>query len=174
VEIVDLASKSRKIDDILDYEPKIVGLSVVEYLFNDAVRIAEEIRKESDTKIVFGGYYPTFEYKKCLELPTVDFVIRREGEIPLKRLADYLLRNEGCLYDIPGIAFKKNGKIYTTKEQFIQNLDTLPLPDFDLIDLSPYKKTTDGKKVMTVVGLRGCKYSCNFCSPSAFGRELVD
>lgn len=54
----------------------------------------------------------------------------------------------------------------------VENLDSLPLPAWDLIDIKSYKQTFLGKKIIHIFTSRGCPYRCTFCSQSVFYRKV--
>jgi anaerobic magnesium-protoporphyrin IX monomethyl ester cyclase len=76
---------------------------------------------------------------------------------------------------IAGIAFLKDGvSVKTTKRQVIKDLDTLPLPALDLLDISPYKKMwleNHGYFSLNFVTTRGCPYKCNWCAKPIYGNR---
>lgn len=76
---------------------------------------------------------------------------------------------------IPGIAFKKNNEaIKTAKRAVIKDLDTLPEPAWDLIDISPYKSMWlkhHGYFSLNFVTTRGCPYKCNWCAKPIYGNR---
>ncbi|MCR4318879.1 MAG: radical SAM protein [Candidatus Brocadiaceae bacterium] len=115
------------------------------------------------------GYYPTFAYGKILtDFPFIDSVTVGEPEFTSLDLARHILseKNKGFLdeMNIPGLAFRDtNGRIVFNPRPPIQNLDQLPSPDRQDIDL--YKK----KGIVTYIqGSRGCYGHCTFCYLNPF------
>lgn len=87
----------------------------------------------------------------------IDYIIRGEGEITIKKLLS-VLSNAENLSSIPGIVFKKKDEIIFTGQQIpIQNLDDLPLPDFSLLKYTKIKLFPVGR-------VRGCGMNCEFCA----------
>lgn len=76
---------------------------------------------------------------------------------------------------IEGIAYlKDSGVIKTTKRQVLKNLDSLPPPAWDLIDIRPYKQmwmTQHGYFSLNFVTTRGCPYKCNWCAKPIYGNR---
>jgi len=76
---------------------------------------------------------------------------------------------------IAGIAYLKNGQsVKTTKRSVIKDLDTLPSPAWDLLDISPYKKMwleKHGYFSLNFVTTRGCPYKCNWCAKPIYGNR---
>jgi len=149
-------------------EPYIFGLSCLTASISRGHIIAKQIKEVfSDSIIIFGGIHPTVLPEETLNTGLVDFVIRREGEVPLEALYK-AIKNKENPEAICGISFKKNGKI-------IHN-PTLPGPDMNSLPSFPYhlfEKHRDVYDFGFVVTSRGCPYNCIFCSQrSITGRRV--
>src|SRR3972149_6530048 len=113
------------------------------------------------------GYYPTFAYEKILtDFPFIDSVTVGEPEFTSLDLARHILseKRDSAEMNIPGLAFRDtNGKIVFNPRPPIRNLDQLPSPDRQDMDL--YKK----KGIVTYMqGSRGCYGHCTFCYLNPF------
>jgi radical SAM superfamily enzyme YgiQ (UPF0313 family) len=102
--------------------------------------------------------------------------VRHEGEVTLAELLERLEggRDPG---DLPGLVHRRDGEIKVNPPRpYIQDLDSLPLPAFDLIEdfdvyappLFHYKE----RPVGSVITSRGCPYECTFCEKTTFGNRL--
>ncbi|MGD2247736.1 MAG: radical SAM protein [Candidatus Methanofastidiosia archaeon] len=114
----------------------------------------EKIKEETPEKtIILGGPGPSSVAKKLMEkFSCIDVIVKGEGEATMKELAENTPLNR-----INGIVYRDNGKIYTTpKRERINNLDCLPFPAYEKVDLSLYDQAG-------VVTARGCPYHCSFC-----------
>lgn len=144
--------------------PKIVGISTTTETYNCGMRIAAYVKKNnSDITVIIGGCHVSFEYKDALDSGYVDYVIRNEGEITTKELLDYLIRGIGGIERIDGICYKNmSGEIIRNKNRkYIDDLDSLPIPDRLLYDLKSY---TFPASISTS---RGCPGNCIFCAATA-------
>ncbi len=142
----------------------IVCISVITSTAPKAYKIAKRI-KALDIPVIMGGAHPTFMPDEALEY--ADFVIRGEGDYSLVELLAYLEKGTPTRTDIKGLSYKDSGgkNVHNSSPDFIQNLDSLPEPDFSLVH---NWKTTNIYPVSTS---RGCPYDCKFCSViSMFGR----
>jgi anaerobic magnesium-protoporphyrin IX monomethyl ester cyclase len=112
--------------------------------------------------VIVGGAHASALPAEVLKSPHIDYVIIGEGERSLPRLIDCLAdgRDPG---DLAGIAFKRSGEVIVQpREEFIENLDTLPLPARDLLDPSWYGV---GKAACAMLlTSRGCPQRCSYCS----------
>jgi radical SAM superfamily enzyme YgiQ (UPF0313 family) len=62
----------------------------------------------------------------------------------------------------------------TPARRSITNLDALPFPAWDLIDVERYRvawTTAHGRLSWNVATSRGCPYACNWCAKPVFGRR---
>ncbi|MBD3155826.1 MAG: radical SAM protein [Candidatus Aenigmarchaeota archaeon] len=121
--------------------------------------------RNPEIQIILGGYNPTFLPGETLEkIPSVDFLVRGEGEYTLLELCKYLNgKSSKKLASIQGISYKnkKSGKIIHNKKRDLCKLDDLPLVDFEnYINIEKIRK----KIKPILMNSRGCIYSCNFCS----------
>ncbi|MDD4879408.1 MAG: cobalamin-dependent protein [Candidatus Omnitrophica bacterium] len=153
------------------YQPGIIGITCHTYARARALRIAKSAKEIlPEAIVVVGGAHPTVMAKQLLEnYPFID--IAAIGE------ADYVLREvcENKDYSaIPGIAYRENGRVVINpRPDVIADLDSLPFPAWNLLDLKRYP--SDGQGVyrgidlakeprISVVFSRGCVGDCNFCS----------
>ena len=106
-----------------------------------------------------------------------DFIIIGEGEVTLGELMDVLTgRSSRVRADIQGLGFRVgNGVITRTRSRdLVQNLDTLPFPAWDLVDIPRYRDVwhaRHGYFSMNLVTTRGCPYHCNWCAKPIYGQR---
>lgn len=131
----------------------------------EALQIARLI-KEWDSKkiVVMGGSHVSCDPEGVLKSPFVDYVILGEGEYRLASLVDCLRRERREEVDrIDGVGYRRDGKIRVNPLQsFITNLDSLPYPAKDLLDLDRYR--INKKRSTMILTSRGCPYRCTYCS----------
>jgi len=104
-----------------------------------------------------------------------DFVIKGEGEITLLELCTNILRSPDDKFrEIDGLSFIEDGRVVDTiARKPIKDLDSLPLPAWDLIDVENYRKhwfSANGYFSMNIVTTRGCPFGCNWCAKPIYGR----
>lgn len=164
--------------------PRVVGISVLATVRAAALRLAEQAHRHGAV-VVAGGADPTGRPEGYLrhgfdgEHP-VDMVVVGEGEQTLLELLPRLLgdapRSE-ALAGIDGLAFlDRDGQMVSTApRQHCADLDSLPLPARDLIDVEAYRRAWrehHGSFSLSIIATRGCPYGCKWCQKSVFGRSF--
>ncbi len=109
------------------------------------------------------------------------FVIVGEGEVTLgellARFDEALARGAGTnaidATPIAGLALLRRGFLQrTAPRKLLQDLDVLPLPAWDLVDIEGYRafwRDRHGYFSLNVVTTRGCPYLCNWCAKPVYG-----
>jgi radical SAM superfamily enzyme YgiQ (UPF0313 family) len=155
-----------------EFNPDVIGITTTS-LFMQYVRMTiEEIRKEysENVPIVLGGYHTTLNPDAAIQEKGVDAIIHGEGEYIL---ADYLdaLEQDRPLDGITGLWYKEDGKVFKNpKRPWIENIDDLPIPDYDLWeDIDKYFYFVGQ---LWLMGTRGCPFKCTNCSEEPMSRAL--
>jgi len=177
VRIIDPEAEGLDYSDVREtlknFNPDIVGLSSATPNFGQACKIARIAREENVSTIILGGAHassvPELVLTKCAD---IDLVAIGEGEGIMSELCA-----GKSLQEIDGIAYRKDGKIqFTVPRDPISNVDSLPLPARELVDLRLYRPNTyvdRGKNSVTLITSRGCPSRCVFCaSHTTLGRRF--
>jgi anaerobic magnesium-protoporphyrin IX monomethyl ester cyclase len=119
-------------------------------------------------KIIWGGYFPTNQFKVVLHSGYVDFVINGPGDHCFPKLINALERNEPFEL-IKNLIYKSEGKIFKTQKEDLIEQDGLPdLPYDRLADFYPMEKymgkTYLGEKTLAYHSSIGCPFTCSFCA----------
>ncbi len=165
-------------DALAKYAPDVVGVSGVLPTRENAFILAE-MAAEAGAVVVVGGPDPTAEPGAYLAHSAVDIVVHHEGEQTIARLLEMVDDDELTLEHLstePGIAYRVDGSVAVNQPRPpIENLDELPLPARDLIDMSRYLdlwETENGYSSMTISTTRGCPYNCTWCQDSVHGTNF--
>ena len=121
----------------------------------------------AELPIIAGGYGPTF-YPEEFLAAGFDIVAIGEAEETILKLANYYTGKKAAkLSGIKGIAYVKDNRLIKTKKpELIKNIDNLPFPDRDTLDLAKSRKCA-----INILSSRGCLGNCAFCSIAAFQRK---
>jgi magnesium-protoporphyrin IX monomethyl ester (oxidative) cyclase len=166
-------------DKILKNNAEIVGINCLySGLFPVVLHLAKRIKLlNSKIKVVIGGIHPTIYAKEILKQyqDSIDYVIIGEGEDSLVELLNCLAaHNLSGLSSIDGLGYlKDNQVVINPKNNYIENLDALPFPAVDLLNLPDYFIDTSSwhspkglpiKTPVPIITSRSCPNMCNFCS----------
>ncbi len=158
--------------------PDIVGISAV-LPTRDMTFALAATAAEHGTPVIVGGPDATLSPDTYLAQPAIDIVVHHEGEQTIARLLDLVDQGHltlDHLNDEPGIAFRSaNRPVLNQPRPPIENLDELPLPARDLIDMDRYLQTWEdqnGYSSMTIATSRGCPYGCEWCRHSVHGQSF--
>jgi anaerobic magnesium-protoporphyrin IX monomethyl ester cyclase len=142
------------------WQPGIVAYSVMTGSQHYYLELNRRIREVVPAFSVFGGPHPTF-FPEMIEEAGVDGICIGEGEEALVDLAN-ALSDGGLNPEIPNWHFKLDGEIIRNPVRpAIMDLDTLPLPDRDLL----YSRDVLSRKskIKHFITSRGCPYNCTYC-----------
>ena len=104
-------------------------------------------------------------------------VIAGEGEVTLGDVLDAMSgRIARPLTAIPGVCLRGvDGRLVRTPARdIIRDLDALPRPAWDLVDVEAYRRVwtaRHGYFSMNIVTTRGCPYHCNWCAKPIYGQR---
>jgi len=154
----------------------VTGISTTYAFLKEFSRITKGI--SDDIKVISGGALSSSIPEFILENTDVDVVVVGEGEKTFIELLSTFEEN-GDLDSVNGLCYKKGTSIIKTKDrELIQNLDELPLPDYDVLDMDFYTKVEVNKYLypelteqiemnqmrgITFLSGRGCYGKCIFC-----------
>ncbi len=180
VEILDLriipprqaeAALHRKLDKSWDF----IGLSALTHQSGVFQQVAKRVRRQCpESLIVAGGPITSTDPEFCLEGGFVDMCVQGEGE---QAFDEILARMEagGDFRHIPGVILPMaGGGMEVTPMQFVKDLDSLPVPAWDLVDFDVMARHMGmamrmGRRA-TVQTSRGCPFHCVYCH-SMFGKK---
>jgi radical SAM superfamily enzyme YgiQ (UPF0313 family) len=154
--------------------PDVVGLTSMVINSHVSLELGRRIREECPgVPILLGGTHFSSIAEEVLNFyPWIDYVIKGEGELPLRELIR-LIKNGSRLNadNAPSnVAFRDDGRVVSShvKKPF-GNMDELPPPAYHLVDLEEYF-SLNPERVIDYEPGRGCVYKCSFCySPVHYG-----
>ena len=125
-------------------EVEVIGVTGTTPQFSKMVEFAHVVKTEFKNKIlVAGGPHASSDPQSCLEAG-FNYVVVGDGEKAFLNII-----NHGSASPI----------VYDS----VKNLDSLPFPDREAIDIKRYKYKIDGLEATSVITTRGCPFSCAFC-----------
>jgi radical SAM superfamily enzyme YgiQ (UPF0313 family) len=154
-----------KADDVikLGLKPDLAAISTITPTAPQSYRLADYFRAQG-VPVVMGGPHVSYMLEEALE--HADYCICGEGEIPLPALVESLNKGDS-LASVPALAWKEKGGVHLNpRETPVRELDTLPLPDFSLLDYGKkiLRSNFFNKTTIPIMTSRGCPFDCSFCS----------
>lgn len=149
----------------------IVGFSTRTTIFDNVRSFATWTREVMpDVFILCGGCHATLAPEETIRADNVDAICIGEGEYPLLELCNNL-EDRKKIMEIQNLWIKTKDNIIVKNpvRPCIEELDSLPLPDYDLFDYA--NLVSSRLKTALVMVSRGCIFSCSYCSNSRF-REI--
>jgi radical SAM superfamily enzyme YgiQ (UPF0313 family) len=150
----------------LDFQPDIVCLSSISSTAPRSYELADYYRQQG-LPVVLGGAHPSFLPLEGLE--HADYVICGEGDEALSELIN-ALETGGSLAGIHNLCYRDGDSIRQNPwRPFLGDLDSLPIPNYNLIH---GWKAKNKRGVVSIATSRGCPFNCSFCSVILlFGRK---
>lgn len=190
VRILDLVKEDldyKGIKKVIDgFSPDIIGMGGITSSYRICKELIKNIKNDhKNIPIVIGGVVTSVS-DLLLEKASADIIVHGEGEITFVDLIE-AIKHKKDLSEVKGISFMKDGKIIRTGPQpQINNLDDIPMPNFELLDMKRYLEPIDkwvdyyfgndgaeytrikeklaGKGYLfPIITARGCTHRCIFC-----------
>lgn len=130
--------------------------------------------KERGATVIVSSSDSTDRFEMYLN-KGADFILLGEAELTLHELVNALKKKAIDYFGIEGLAFKQDDAIVKTRRRnVIRDLDALPFPAWDMIDIEPYRKMWlkhSGYFSMNMGTTRGCPFKCNWCAKPIYGNR---
>jgi anaerobic magnesium-protoporphyrin IX monomethyl ester cyclase len=157
-------------DDGFNYLTKMCLTNMREAAF-EMCRLA----KNHGCKVIVCSSDATDNFDKYLG-HEADYVITGEGEQTLLELVTAIKDGSNDYLAIDGLVFRNaaGATIRTHPRKLMHDLDALPLPAWDLVDMDRYKKAwmaSSGYWSVNISTTRGCPFKCNWCAKPIYGNR---
>lgn len=163
-------------DELCNYlirtQPAVIGIYVNLMTKPNVLRLVNEARNlVPGVTIILGGPEVTHSAEKFLRAGS-DAVVMGEGEQTFLELVQCVLSGGTFHPSIAGVAYLDGERFVQTMErEKLRDLDGL-LPAREKIDLRRYLDAwtkTHGRNAISVSTMRGCPYTCKWCSRAVYG-----
>lgn len=156
-------------DDGFNYLTKMCLTNMREAAF-DMIKSA----KQRGCTVIVSSSDSTDHFEQYLQ-EGADFILLGEAEQTLSELMEAIERQDNNFLSIPGLAYKTgDAVIKTARRNVLKDLDSLPFPAWDLIDIDIYRKTWikhKGYFSLNMATTRGCPFKCNWCAKPIYGNR---
>ena len=171
-------SSIRPGDAVRDFRPDVIGITGLTTEADSLHWNAARVKAVApETPVVAGGPYASSVQAKALDDSNIDLVVCGEGEEAMLEVVDAVVHGKP-LRRIAGTAWREEGRVvHGPARPPITDLDSIPHPAWDLLDMAAYWKAPREKHFyrhrayMAVFTSRGCPYRCIYCH-GLFGRRF--
>ncbi len=167
-------------EKLLRDKPDVVGIYTNLMTKLNVLRIIQFVKQEPSLhhiKIILGGPEVRNHIPHFLN-HGADYIVLGEGEETMLELIQHLDKSNSItdIYRINGIAFlDKEQKVCINPERTkLKDLEVLSFPNRTKVNLQLYFdvwKQKHGTSAISVSTMRGCPYSCNWCSRAVYGQS---
>jgi len=168
-----------------EFMPQVVGITANTTQITAAWRDADLVKGVGDAAVILGGPHPTCLPEESVLKPSVDVVVRSEGEAAWLDLlsildsgmpvAEWAAQNPGSESEerLAGLSYQdESGQVINLPDRTpipVETLDAMPLPAWHLFNLDRYtnlQPTVDRVEghSLPILTSRGCPYRCTYCS----------
>lgn len=140
-------------------------------MIRETVEIARAVKAwNPDFPIILGGWHPSLLPRQTLESEFIDIVVRGQGEVALLEIVQHL-ESRSAIDLIPGIGFKRDGKLIFTTERPLKPIVDSPPKAYHIADFDAYERVCGRRWAMYISSL-ACPYNCSYCTnASVYGRK---
>jgi radical SAM superfamily enzyme YgiQ (UPF0313 family) len=173
VRIIDMAPAKMAYEEvgaeIRGFRPDWVGISALTFESDGMHRmasIAKEVRP--DLPVVVGGPHPSAYTDQVMADKHIDYAVIGEGELTADDLSQ-ALHNCSAVDRIDGLVWREDGAVrINPRERYIEDLDAMPFPAWDLIDIHRYRMFDRMSRsgmgdYMVIFTTRACPFKCIYC-----------
>lgn len=169
------------LDEVIRGGYEAVGFGGISTCYGYVKEVSKLIRQKAPAVHLIAGGVLSSVYELLLKNTPIDVVCMGEGEVTAVNILNRLSEKGRTFDEIKGIAYLNgSGITKPPQEPYIKDLDSLPIPDYSLIDMNtyafdamkdpffssdPFSKAfyRDGMRCFNVKTARGCTNSCSFC-----------
>ena len=174
VEVLDLNVEKRWLAHLKraleEYNPSFIGLTSNFSNQFTTCKIATHVKSLKKNILIFaGGPHPTIAPAAYCQ-SGIDYIIPFEAE---SKTLEFILSAEK--HKLKGVINCNAGQgidpLDERHRELTANLDALPFPAYDLIDIRKYYINSFKRRpIVSLITSRGCPSRCIFCSQAVFGR----
>jgi radical SAM superfamily enzyme YgiQ (UPF0313 family) len=162
---------------IVSLNPDVVGIKLFTQDIKNAKKTLQFIKKTKPGIItVVGGAHPSALPEHTLRtLAEADYAFNGEAEIGFPKLLKCLGKCD--LTDVPGLVWRDGDQIRVNCQLFVEDLDDLGMPAWDILDPRDYGDTAETfRKAFPAAPIsitRGCPFPCTYCAGSTISGKPI-
>jgi radical SAM superfamily enzyme YgiQ (UPF0313 family) len=158
VDVIDYNVEKRKPVNYKKYD--LIGFSAYCSNIENTLKQAKWIKETTNAAIIVGGPHCMANPLLYIKKPFIDAAIIGEAEYTLY---EYLTKKDKS--EIKGLYIRKDNKpFFTGNREYIKDLDQLPFPALEKVDIKHYNvPLKKAKPISNIMTSRGCPFQCIFC-----------
>ncbi len=162
------------IEKTAEFSPDIVGVTATTPFYHIAVELATKLKERlKNVTIVIGGPHITVVKEKAFN-ECFDYAFIAEADNSWPQFLEKFRKQEDVTA-VRGLLYRENGEIRSTgPSEPLKDVNDVPIPARHLLNMASYTLgTMKGIKNFTsIMTVRGCPFSCIFCSTKVFGKDF--
>lgn len=168
----------KQVEFLKTYQPQVVAFYTNLMTKVNVLKAIQHIRNTpelKDIKVILGGPEIRYNAENYIH-EGADYLVIGEGEQTFYELITAIDKNAQLteIQKLAGIGLldKDGNYVFTGEREKMRTLDELPIPARHKIDLSLYLnawKTHHGESSLSISTMRGCPYTCKWCSRAVYG-----
>ena len=157
-------SKQDTVELLKKFNPDILGFMMTTYMFPDTLAWIKFIKKQINVPVMVGGYNLRVYPEESISYREIDFGIIEHAYYTLPALLKEIETKTNNFANVPGLVYKKDGKIIKTDHPQVINFDLFPKPARHLLPNELYAEfPTERRNFNIMVTSLGCPFKCKFC-----------
>jgi anaerobic magnesium-protoporphyrin IX monomethyl ester cyclase len=159
--------------EIIQRNPNVVGIAgPFTCQIGNAIETSKAVKEANPNVLtVVGGPHVTLVPEEFLkETQTVDVAVTGEGEYAMLEIVQHF-EAQKSFSQILGVAYRQNSEVIVNPPRpFLSNLDELPYPAYELVDMEQYLGPSKigyrsfQNRAISMITSRGCPFNCCFCA----------
>lgn len=176
-----MASPEETASEAKSFGADVVSISAFSMESPQAFALARAVKEKiPGVTVLMGGPFPSSDPAGAMSEPAIDAVVQGEGEQALLQILNSL-DEKGEITLSQGVVIRQNGGIAGQGNPgLMEDLDALPIPAWDLVDMENYHHNPKKRPLMnrlpknnkgaSIFTTRGCPYGCTYCH-NIFGKK---
>ena len=132
-----------------------------------ASRLVKEINPR--VPVVWGGLHASMLAEQTLNEPSIDIVVRGEGEETFRQVVEALKSGQG-MEKVHGVSWRTNGNVNHNPDRPFLDLEQVPEVPYQLVDVKDYLPEFRSVPSLNVETSRGCPNRCAYCYNYQYNR----
>lgn len=157
-------TKEETLEILKEFRPDLIGFMMTTYMFPDTLEWIRVVKKHLQVPVVIGGYNLRVYPAESISYPEIDFGVVEHAYYTMPALLKELAKESPNPDAVPGLVYKKDGKVIITPHPQKIVFDEFPNPARHLLPNELYAEfPTERKNFTVMVTSLGCPFECKFC-----------